>query len=863
VTDRSDIDDFLKTGGALGGGLGQAAFEEGPDFSLLGRVIGHVRVTGFLGSGGMGEVFFGVDERLDRKVAIKTVKANFRISERAVERFRTEARILSHLDHPSICRLYDLVISDGRPFLLLEYLEGETLGEPASSLEKERIVDIFIQIAEALTVAHREGVIHRDLKPDNIMVMADGTVKILDFGIGRLTRDRAADPSAKAGDSSEDPASSSLTAQEGIIGTLRYMSPEQARGKPVTEASDLYSFGVMLQEVLSGESVYSASGFGELLTKVQSGETTPLEGIGGRLGELISSLLALNPEDRPTAAETAVVLKSIKDGPRKRRRRVMAALGSMAVLTILILTALISWRIASPPPLIPPGTGGRILLLPFVNATGNSSQDWVERGLTTMVAESLDESEGLNVVSVDRVWTAINDEGMQPEDLSPADIQRMVRLFGAQLAVAPKLRLDGEQNVLEYRTISTTGSIGRHTLKSPDVVKGADLLIAELVRRLDPGAVFEDLSDHFSADPIVNRLYAMGLQRLWTAGTGEAKSYFMVDLDIEPDFAWARIQLAICSERDGEWDEAESEAIAVQHLAEERSDERLHGVALGLRSLVAYRRDDLGNARKYSHDALEIAQKLGDRGTEAAMLYRLGDIARREKDLEETGKYYRASLYVYREVGDRLGEAHALHGLGVWADQTGNVDEALAFFKKALALEEELALGRLRGMTLNSLGVIMVEKQEYEQASAYYEKSLEINEGIHSDPDIAYTLNNLAVLRQEQGRIEDAVMYMKRAYEISKRIGEPATIGLRAFNLAFLLTVEEKVDEAAVYLEVARKYFGDEWDVKYIAAHIAFLKGEHRRALELFTEVKPQAGANWNEEDEKRLRQLQREFSSE
>jgi len=211
----------------------------------------------------MGEVFLGVDERLDRKVAVKTLLPRIRIPEDKEERFRREARILSRLDHPSICRLYDMVYLDQEPFLLLEYLEGHTLGELAGTLTEPEVLEAAVQIARALAAAHREGIIHRDLKPDNVMLTDDGRVKILDFGIGRFMEEihpEEESPCGKPG--SRRSTGRTPTIPGSIIGTPRYMSPEQARGDALTPSTDLYSLGIMLWELLEGGSPYRSSGAG-------------------------------------------------------------------------------------------------------------------------------------------------------------------------------------------------------------------------------------------------------------------------------------------------------------------------------------------------------------------------------------------------------------------------------------------------------------------------------------------------------------------------------------------------------------------------------------------------------------------------
>lgn len=880
--------DGLRTGGAMAGLLARNLLARlgGMDESDLlspGTRIGSLRIDKLLGSGGMGAVYAAFDEKLERWVAVKTLRAENRMSSHTKDRFLREARLLSKLDDPGICRIYDLVETDEADFLVLEYIEGLTLRELMDEgIELSRTLEIAGDVAHSLSVAHEASVVHRDLKPENIMITKDGQTKILDFGIARsisgklLSKPGAGMPLDEAptmelspppqlDDSSPDryneklrvgSTGAILTRQGQIIGTIHFMSPEQASGQAVAEASDLYSLGVILQEMVSNKPAYEAPGGAKLLMEVIAAKTVSLDGIDAGVAELIAALLDVDPERRPSAAETSESLHALLDRPRRRRRRLWTILGTIGTLILLAVTAQISWRLASPPPLLPPGQGGRVVLLPFVNETKDASLDWIERGLTTMVAESLNDVKGLELPSADRVRKVIEDEGLKPEELGIREMQRLSRLFGAQLAIAPRLKRQNGDYVFEYRSVSSTGSNGRHDLRSSDVMAGANLLIAQMMRRLDPDASFGDLKEKFSANSFVNRIYAMGVDRLSTGGTKDALPYFQVDLDLEPEFQWAQLQLAVCSERDGQWDAADAQVQVVQEAGEKASDQRLEGAALGLRSLIAYRRDDLSAARNLATAALEIARKAGDSGQEAAMLFRLGDIARQQKALETTKKYYSASLEVYRSSGDSLGEAHSLHGLGVWADESGQVEDAEAYLKQALKLEQRLGLGRLQALTLNSLGIIMNNQGKLDEADSLFGRSLTIYRRLSSEVDIGYVLNNLASLRQKQDRLKEAIELMRQAYEISKRLPEPATLGLRAFNLAFLLVVEERPDEAETYLEVARKRFGDEWDIRYIEGHIASLKGENRRAFKILEKVKPEAGSNWSEEDEKLLEKL-------
>jgi tetratricopeptide (TPR) repeat protein/predicted Ser/Thr protein kinase len=345
VTDTTVPDDILKTGGALDGGVGESIFGDRAEGRLIGRHIGNVRIEEFIGAGGMGEVYLGMDERLDRKVAVKSLKPGLRVSEDVRNRFYREARILSRLDHPSICRLYDLVDSTDPPCLLLEYLDGRPLTELVGDLKEEEILDIAIQTAEALAAAHGEGVIHRDLKPDNIMVMDDGTVKILDFGIGRLIEDIGPEPVLpQEPDRSRVHHGDTPTVHGAIMGTPRYMSPEQAMGEPVTPATDVFSLGIVLFGLFEGRSPYPTEDPLALLAQIPTAEIEAPPSASQALRDLVTLLLDKDPMARPSAAEAAASLKWIREAPKRKRRRIWA-LAAGCVGVAALIGALVGGRI--------------------------------------------------------------------------------------------------------------------------------------------------------------------------------------------------------------------------------------------------------------------------------------------------------------------------------------------------------------------------------------------------------------------------------------------------------------------------------------------------------------------------------------
>ena len=249
--------------------------------------IGPYRVLERLGSGGMGEVVLAHDDRLDRLVAIKRLHDKHADAHHSRERFRREARIVARLNHPAIVQLHDVLRQGDHDFLIMEYVEGQTLRarRDAGPMTVSELLGIAHQIALGMAAAHELGVIHRDLKAETVLITRAGRAKITDFGIAKLHGDE------------------NLTADEAVVGTFRSMSPEQALGRPVDHRSDLFSFGILLYETLAGESPFHADSPYLIVQRLVNDDPRPIAevvpGIPDELARLIHQLLAKEPLLRP------------------------------------------------------------------------------------------------------------------------------------------------------------------------------------------------------------------------------------------------------------------------------------------------------------------------------------------------------------------------------------------------------------------------------------------------------------------------------------------------------------------------------------------------------------------------------------
>jgi tetratricopeptide (TPR) repeat protein/tRNA A-37 threonylcarbamoyl transferase component Bud32 len=317
--------------------------------NLLGKKIENFRVVDFIGKGGMGEVYVGYDEKLQRKVALKAIRGEKRFHEKAKAQLIREAQILSQLEHPHICRIYDFLETEDADVLVLELIKGTPLNKmPLHDLGQSEKLRIAVQIGGVLADAHALGVVHRDLKPENVMINDRGDVKVLDFGLAFSLVDHQATtmlladrPSGDLQTRIHEPiklAGGGFKTEQGIImGTPMYMSPEQACGKSITAASDMYSFGLLLQWMFTERSPYPDDLSQEqVFLRAMKGETRPSDGVQEDLKKLIERLKTADPTGRPRALDTVERLKWILGIP-KRRTRKLAVGGAIGALSLGIV----------------------------------------------------------------------------------------------------------------------------------------------------------------------------------------------------------------------------------------------------------------------------------------------------------------------------------------------------------------------------------------------------------------------------------------------------------------------------------------------------------------------------------------------
>ena len=353
-----------------------------------GSAVGRYRIDALIGAGGMGQVYRARDPQIERDVAIKVLPADFAADVERLRRFEQEAHASGALNHPNVLTLYDVGTADGRPYLVMELLDGETLRDciGRGAMPAARACEIAAAIARGLAAAHARGIVHRDLKPENVMVTRDGRVKILDFGIAKL---RVRDPHLD-----QRTATTPLrTAADTMLGTAGYMAPEQIRGQPTDERADLFALGAMLFELLTGRRAFDRASRVETLNAILHDDVPALGAAAANvpvaLDRIVRRCLEKDPDARfqsardlafalDTAAEMATPTSTAVALPPVRRRVRWPALAA-TVLVVSGVVAFAIWRLQPSPALptrelarfaLPPPPGMRFAGVPVISPDG-------------------------------------------------------------------------------------------------------------------------------------------------------------------------------------------------------------------------------------------------------------------------------------------------------------------------------------------------------------------------------------------------------------------------------------------------------------------------------------------------------------
>ena len=554
---------------------------------MIGETVTHYRLLEKIGEGGMGVVYRAEDTRLGRQVAVKFLSTRLSQDPVAVERFQREARAASSLNHPNICALYDVGQHDDLPFLVMEMLDGNTLRKHIghTPLPMDQVLDLALQIADALDAAHRAGIVHRDIKSANIFVTDRDQIKIVDFGLAKLVQQES-DPQVSTGTGATRLAPHATEAGQ-TLGTLSSMSPEQARGDEIDARSDLFSVGVVLYEMATGREPFTGTTSVRLLESILHSQPEPPSRVNPRVplefdyviarllekhrdlryqsaAELRAELKRLkrDSDSRPTGAVSGSPARAISRGPITRQALPgavtadkaypatfpTAPLGhgrwmlAVAALLVIVVAGGVAWKyFASPAAGI-----DSIAVLPFAaSAASGEDTDYLTDGLTESLINGLAQLPDLRVSARSVVFRH------KGKDIDP---QQIGRDLGVRAVVTGRVSVRGDQLVIqaELMNVDTGAQIWGDQYNRPqaDLLAVQDEIATEILGKIRPrlsGDVMEKATRQYTDDSAAYQLYLQGRFH-WNKGTPggyrNAIEYFQRASDRDPNYALAYAGLA-------------------------------------------------------------------------------------------------------------------------------------------------------------------------------------------------------------------------------------------------------------------------------------------------------------------------------
>jgi serine/threonine protein kinase/tetratricopeptide (TPR) repeat protein len=570
---------------------------------VIGQTISHYKVLSRLGAGGMGVVYEDEDIRLGRRVAIKFLPDDTAVQPEAVQRFLREARVIATLNHPHICTLHDIGEHDpsagsgqgGQQFMVMELLEGESLKTRIArgALPIDDVTDLGTQLADALDAAHAKGIVHRDIKPPNLFVTPRGQLKVLDFGVAKLNQARAGDRES----GSTIGAADQLTTMGTTIGTVSYMSPEQARGQEIDGRSDVFSAGVVLYEMATRQLPFTgatvATIFEGTLTKPHVPPSQLVAGIPAEFDRIVGKALEKDRETRyQSAAEMRADLKRLRTAPTSAAASAPVPKASPAgrkwalIGTPLLMVALVggffAYRSVTTPALTEKDT---VVLSAVVNRTGDPMFDDT---LGEALGVQLRQSPFLKVVPDQQVQATLRLMGRDPMTPITAEVGRdLCQRTGAKALLGGSIAMLGTAYVVTLNAQDcVTGSILAEQQAQADsketVLKTLGGAVSTLREQLGESLASVQRYDakiEEATTPSLEALkaYSMGLRTRRTSGDFDAVPFFKRAIDLDPEFAIAYARLGTVYSNLNQGDEGRKMTTRAFELREKVSEaERLY-----------------------------------------------------------------------------------------------------------------------------------------------------------------------------------------------------------------------------------------------------------------------------------------------
>jgi serine/threonine protein kinase len=835
---------------------------------LVPQEISHYKIIERIGAGGMGEVFLAEDIRLDRKVAIKMLPAKSIGNEQAKKRLFREAKAAATLDHPNICSIYQVGEEADCAFIVMQYVEGNTLSRiiKNNALSPLEVVDIGIQASQALAEAHSRGVIHRDIKPQNVIVTPRGQVKILDFGLAKIVRDE--------GNSGTAATESRLTDTGEVVGTVGYMSPEQLRDLPLDARSDIFSLGVLLYECATGKPAFLGSTKIQIsLQVIEVDPKKPSEcgaNIPSELDNVILKAIAKNVEARYQSANALLAdlrkLEAMLQGsslntrpltpmPRSVPSTASASLSGRIkavplplkiVSSLVILATLVTWL-------------GFSILRGSPDMPSSEARPWYEQGIRDMRAGTYYQAskELEHCIDLD-------------SDFAPAH---------ARLAAA-YLEIDNSDRAMEELLKALALAPNRSSLTTQDSVY-LDA-VAATIRREFSRAIdyYRELADKAADSDKAGALVDLGRAYERNEQTDKAQENYLAATQKDPNSAAAFLRLAIVYGRrqDPKAEQAFAEAqkyydlmsnqegmaeafyqrgallAKLKKLAEAKSsleealrlsknlaDNKYQLVKSQLQlSSVYYNEGNTELAKQLATEAIELAQRSRIQNLATNGLIDLGYTFLSRGEFSEARKYFQQALDFAQRDKAISSEARAMRALGSLNHQQGNTDEAISFLEKALHFYQPAGYRKEASSALLLLGRAYRDKGDYEAAFNNFNQTLSLATELNDQALMAASHSGIAILRGgEQEIYPEAIAHLDESYKINNSLGAKKDQGYDLMNKGSFLWRLGRYEEAQNALELAYSIANrPEANLKAVLAWVHLTNAQMALSQRRFAEAK-------------------------